>query len=88
MVALRLVILSILLTLKTPAYACGWGGDGEMSQSDDDIIAADGRPVEQSLDLKSMKLPGKMGYGIAVPGLGDTLSVSDLRSTDHAHKRI
>ncbi|NQU56896.1 MAG: hypothetical protein HQ513_06645 [Rhodospirillales bacterium] len=41
-----------------------------MSQSDDDIIAADGRPVEQSLGHKSMKLPGKMGYGIAVSGPG------------------
>jgi len=70
MVAARYLLLSALLLLADPAYACGWWGDGEMSQTDDDIIAADGRPVEQSLDLKSMKLPGKMGYGIAVPGPG------------------
>ncbi len=70
MVAVRCLLLSSLILLAEPAYACGWWGDGEMSQSDDEIIAPDGRPVEQSLGLKSMKLPGRMGYGIAVPGPG------------------
>ncbi len=70
MVAARFLLLPALLLLANPAHACGWWGDGEKSRSDDDIIAADGRPVEQSLGLKSMKLPGKMGYGIAVPGPG------------------
>ncbi len=74
MAAARFLLLFALLLLVDPAYACGWWGDGEISQSDDDIIAADGRPVEQSLDLKSMKLPRKMGYCIAVPGPGRAIT--------------
>ena len=70
MTAVRFTLLSFFLILTKPAYACGWWGDGEMSRSDKDIITADGRPVEQYLGLESMKLPGRMGYGIAVPGPG------------------
>jgi len=70
MVAVRFLLLSSLLLLAESAYACGWWGDGEMSRNDSDITTHDGHPLEQSLSLKSMKLPGKMGYGIAVPEPG------------------
>ena len=74
MVVVRCLLLSSLLLLADAAYAyayaCGWWGDGEMSQNGDDILTPDGRPVEQFLDLKSMKLPGRMGYGVAVPEPG------------------
>jgi hypothetical protein len=70
MVAVRFLLISSLLLLADPIYACGWWGDGEMSRNDGDVITPDGRPLEQTLSLNSMKLPGKMGYGIAIPEPG------------------
>jgi len=59
------------LLIGESAYACGWWGDGEVDSSDDAIeVDARGRPLEQSLSIDSMKLPGQMGYGIAVPEPG------------------
>lgn len=50
------------------AIACGWWGDGEASSGADDavVIGADGKPIGQSEKFKGMKLPGEMGYGIAI----------------------
>ena len=70
MVALRFLLLSSLLLLADPVHACGWWGDGEMNRDSGDVITRDGRPLEQSLSLESMKLPDQMGYGVAVPEPG------------------
>ncbi|MCU7919108.1 MAG: hypothetical protein KZQ95_12220 [Candidatus Thiodiazotropha sp. (ex Epidulcina cf. delphinae)] len=52
--------------------ACGWWGDGEMNRHNDlALTAPNGQSAPQSLTLKASKLPGRIGYGIAVeePGL-------------------
>jgi len=69
-----LAIVAVVLLALMPSSqtaACGWWGDGEASDTDDAIeVDANGRPVEEPLNLQSMKLPGRMGYGIAVPDPG------------------
>lgn len=40
------------------------------SRRDAAVTAPDGQALEQTISLKSMKLPGRMGYGIAVPEPG------------------
>ena len=64
------ITITVLLTLmpSSRSVACGWWGDGDASDTDDAIeVDAHGNPVEQPLYFRSMKLPGKMGYGIAIP---------------------
>jgi len=54
-----------------PATACGWWGDGETNREDLATIPThDGKPLPQVLNLKTAKLPGRLGYGIAVPEPG------------------
>lgn len=66
------IFASLPLLAAGPVHACGWWGDGEVSRDDDrpEVTAPDGSPLEQTLSIRSTKLPGRMGYGIAVPGLG------------------
>ena len=73
-----MIIILIFLTLSLsalaePACACGWWGDGEMSLNDDVLRTQDGLPVETTLSLSTIKLPGKMGYGIAVSEPGQAI---------------
>lgn len=54
-----------------PVHACGWWGDGEMNRDDNIVLTTpDGKPVPETLDINSAKLPGRMGYGIAVTESG------------------
>ncbi len=64
--------LSCLFTvLPNPASACGWWGDGEVNRHNDIVLTTpDGISVTQTLTEKTMKLPGRAGYGIAVPDPG------------------
>ncbi len=63
-------LLPQLLSLRA-ALACGWWGDSEMSsRRDNAFTSADGRPLAHTLNIQSMKLPGRMGFGIAVPEPG------------------
>ena len=54
------------------AQACGWWGDGDVGRDNVAPVlnAPDGSVLDQSLNLKSAKLPGEMGYGISVPDPG------------------
>lgn len=63
----------IFLFAMPPAlvHACGWWGDGEMDRhTTTTLTAPDGKPVPEILDSQTAKLPGRMGYGIAVPEPG------------------
>ncbi len=61
----------LLFLFADGAAACGWWGDSEMtSRRETALTGPDGTPVEQVLSLANMKLPGRMGYGIAVPDPG------------------
>ncbi|MDH3761213.1 MAG: hypothetical protein OEU50_09535 [Gammaproteobacteria bacterium] len=69
---LKLVFVSIL-AVSLDAAACGWAGDGELKY--DTLlqeITSGGRPIPQTLDLESIRLPGSFGYGMVVvePGQG------------------
>lgn len=71
MFAIRVILFAILLVRTDSASACGWWGDSEMTSRRDAAVAApDGQFLEHTLNLKSMKLPGLMGYAIAVPEPG------------------
>ena len=67
-------LLLLLATLLAPSSvsACGWWGDGEISRDMNNAVvnAPDGSAIEQTLSVRSSKLPGDMGYGIAVPEPG------------------
>jgi len=69
-----LFITSSLCFFTVPpqsALACGWWGDGEVSRHNDIVLTApNGISVPQALSLKTSKLPGRMGYGIAIPDPG------------------
>lgn len=61
----------LLFLFADGAAACGWWGDSEMtSRRETTLLGPDGNPVDQALALANMKLPGRMGYGIAVPDPG------------------
>lgn len=69
------VTITTLLFLFTispkSAHACGWWGDGEVNRNDGAVLTSpDGKPLPQTLTLKTAKLPGRMGYGIAIPDPG------------------
>ncbi len=68
----RFLLIVLILVLPTwSAQACGWWGDSEMSsRRDNAVISADGKSLEYSLNIATMKLPGRRGYGIAVPEPG------------------
>jgi protein tyrosine phosphatase (PTP) superfamily phosphohydrolase (DUF442 family) len=55
-----LAALSFVLMPFSTSLACGWWGDGEMSKHwDNDTVA-------RNFGLNAAKLPGKMGYGLAI----------------------
>lgn len=75
MCKLRTVLITSLLCLfatsPKSAQACGWWGDGELSRHNDLVLTTpDGQSVPQTLTYKTSKLPGRMGYGIAIPDPG------------------
>ncbi len=74
MFSLNIWFLFFLLFAFLPVHACGWWGDGEVN-IDIDFIPTDpgGKPLPQELSLATAKLPGRMGYGIAVPDPGRTI---------------
>lgn len=64
-------LLCFFAMFSKSVQACGWWGDGEVSRHNDIVLTApDGRSVPQTLTHKTSKLPGRMGYGIAVPDPG------------------
>ena len=64
-------IVCLLAITTTPAYACGWWGDGEVTRHNDAVLTApNGESVPLTLTYKTTKLPGRMGYGIAIPDPG------------------
>lgn len=67
------LFLVCILAVSLDAVACGWGGDGELKY--DTLLqemTSGGRPIPQTLDLESIRLPGSFGYGMVVvePGQG------------------
>jgi len=66
------VLTLTMLTFPFQAVACGWWGDGDVGRDNvkPTVNAPDGTPLELSLSLRSAKLPGEMGYGIAIPDPG------------------
>ncbi|MBT2971290.1 MAG: hypothetical protein B6D72_18955 [gamma proteobacterium symbiont of Ctena orbiculata] len=76
-----ILVLSCTITI-TPGYihACGWWGDGEVNRDDSEILTTpDGRVLPEILNHHSSKLPGRMGYGIAIPDPGRAIPY--LRAT-------
>ncbi len=65
---ITITVLSFLfVTLPAPVHACGWWGDGEMNREVSAVVTdADGRPIPETLSVETTRLPGRMGYGIAV----------------------
>jgi len=69
----NLLIISVV-PVEAP-QACGWWGDGEMQTHNQpsNLTTADGTPPSATLSLRSAKLPGRMGYGVAVPDPGQAV---------------
>ncbi len=69
---LSITILSSLLVLSpVSANACGWWGDGDVNRDVDTVLnSLTGEPLPQTLSISTSKLPGRLGYGIAVPDPG------------------
>lgn len=60
-----------LFLLADTAQACGWWGDSEMSsRRETATVTPEGHSIEHTINLANMKLPDRMGYGIAVPEPG------------------
>lgn len=75
--------LCLVTTIAGPASACGWWGDGEMSQEgnaavDDVGGEPDAGPIPAGVE--AARLPGKAGYGIAV--FRPDMAVPYLRATN------
>ena len=68
------VLISTPVLFARSVYACGWWGDAEMSRFHrEERTGPDGEPLPQVLDQESAKLPGRKGYGIAVPEPGNAV---------------
>ncbi|MEJ1297412.1 MAG: hypothetical protein RPU64_15610 [Candidatus Sedimenticola sp. (ex Thyasira tokunagai)] len=72
---LKNIFIATLLCLSlTPTHsvqACGWWGDGDVNRDVDEVLTSlDGKLLPQTLSIKTSKLPGRMGYGIAMPDPG------------------
>ncbi|MEW8506815.1 MAG: hypothetical protein AB2598_08900 [Candidatus Thiodiazotropha sp.] len=66
-----LVLFCTAFTSPGHASACGWWGDGEVDRDDSEILTTpDGEVLPQVITQHSSKLPGRMGYGIAIPDPG------------------
>ncbi|MEJ1416671.1 MAG: hypothetical protein RPU61_13935 [Candidatus Sedimenticola sp. (ex Thyasira tokunagai)] len=68
---LKNIFIATLLCLSlTPTHsvqACGWWGDGDVNRDVDAVLTSfDGKPLPQILSTNTSKLPGRMGYGIAM----------------------
>ena len=67
---LKLLLAALICLAVNPPLdlqACGWWGDGETHREDLSFTPThDGKPLPEHLDLKTAKLPGRMGYGMAV----------------------
>ncbi|PUB89108.1 MAG: hypothetical protein DBP01_10865 [gamma proteobacterium symbiont of Ctena orbiculata] len=68
-----LILFLTCIMLMSPGHisACGWWGDGEVNREDNEAITTpDGRVLPHIVNHHSSKLPGRMGYGIAIPDPG------------------
>ena len=67
-------LLCIFTIPPKSVQACGWWGDGEMIRhGSGELISSDGTPIPQALTQKTSRLPGRMGYGIAIPDPGQAI---------------
>lgn len=67
--------LMLSAALPQAVSACGWWGDGEVARDlmQPPELDLSGLTLEQSINLQSAKLPGEMGYGIALPDPGKAI---------------
>lgn len=72
---LQITAILCLITISTNSvHGCGWWGDGEVNRHNDRMLTdPDGQSIPQTLTYKTSKLPGRMGYGIAVPDPGQAI---------------